>query len=678
MHPNPSHKARPLPLLVHAIFSSSPSSFNCCGLQHGRRYSLPRQPYPSISSHTALGESNTSGSLRDIKTLLQKNQELQAIPKLKEFIEQSPRSKQLDEAYYLLGSAFVQTKSYSRAITTLEQFFQRFPKSRLQHRARLLLAAAHGQEGQLDKALPLLAEVRSLASDTQSRRDALMLTGELLTKKGDPLRAIQAWLEEIRLAPPDQQEATRSKIRDLIMHQLDSKTLLRLRNGYRVEFPGDLALIRLAELHQERKEQHLVERHLNLFLKRFPTHEYAPTAKELLQSFSQRLQNAQHVVVALLPLSGRLSQFGTEALRGIQLSIEKGKDVLNLPSLELAIKDSESEKLFIRSELYKLINEYTPLAIVGPMASQQVQTLAELAERTQTPFLTPTATIPNVRRFGNFMFSTALTYQLQINQLIHFAMDRARFARLAILHPNTTYGKTLSRLFSQEVLQRGGEIIAVETYEEKDTDFGAQIKHLKAEDLARYGTITEEKELDKRKKKEIGKEGEPRPIYTPGFDAIFIPGRAREVALITAQLVFFDIKVPLLGTNGWNAPSLLRLADRSIDGSVFVEGFFLGSTNPETQDFITRYKKRYHHDPSAFAAQAYEATFLVLQGIHQGATSAQDIQQYLINSNSLPTLGGTANFNSQGILNRPLHLLQVRDGKIVPAEDPVPLPEPVP
>jgi ABC-type branched-subunit amino acid transport system substrate-binding protein len=429
-----------------------------------------------------------------------------------------------------------------------------------------------------------------------------------------------------------------------------------------------LALIRLAELHQERKEQHLVERHLNMFLKRFPSHEYAPTARNLLQAMTRRLQEAQYVLVALLPLSGKLSQFGTEALRGIQLSIEKGKEEFNLPSLELAIKDSESEKLFIRSALSTLINDFHPLAIIGPMASRQVQTLAELAERTQTPFLTPTATIPNVRRFGNFMFSTALTYQLQTNQLIHFAMDRAHFNRMAILHPNTVYGKSLSRLFSQEVQQRGGEIIAVETYEEKDTDFGAQIKRLKAEDLARYGTLTEEK----------GKEGESRPIYTPGFDALFIPGRAREVALITAQLVFFDIKVPLLGTNGWNAPSLLRLADRSIDGSVFVEGFFVGSTNPDTQDFIDRYKKRFHHDPSPFAAQAYEATQVVLQGVHQGATSAQDVQQYLINSNSLPTLGGTANFNAQGILNRPLHLLQIRNGKIVPAQDPVPTPELVP
>lgn len=607
-------------------------------------------------------------ALRDIKTLLQQQQAEQAIPKLKKLIQESSRSKQLDEAYFLLGSALVQTKSYAEAITTLDRFLRKFPKSGLQHRARLLLAAAHGQEGHLDKALPLLAEVRSLAPDSQSRRDALTLTGELLTQKGDPLRAIQAWLEEMRLAPPDQQTVSRDRIRDLIMHKLDSKTLLRVRNGYRVEFPGDLALIRLAELHQERKEQHVVVQHLNMFLKRFPTHEYAPTAKALLQSFTRNLQEAQYVLVALLPLSGKLSRFGTEALRGIQISIEKGKEVFSLPSLELAIKDSEADKVFIRSELSQLINDFRPLAVVGPLESRQVQTLAELAERTHTPFLTPTATIPNVRRFGNFMFSTALTYQLQSKQLVQFAMDRAKFKHMAILHPNTDYGKALSRLFTQEVQRRGGEIIAVETYEEKDTDFGTQIKRLKAEDLARYGTLTEEK----------GKEGEPRPIYTPGFDAMFIPGRAREVALITAQLVFFDIHVPLLGTNGWNAPALLRLADRSIDGSVFVEGFFVGSANPDTQDFIDRYKQRFHHDPSPFAAQAYEATHVVLKAVHQGATSAEDVQQFLMTSHALPTLEGTASFNAQGILDRPLQLLQIRNGKIAPAQDPVLTPEVIP
>ncbi len=607
-------------------------------------------------------------TLAEAKRLIESQQAETAIPKLKEFIRASPSSRYADEAYLLVGSALLSTQRQEEAIPYLERILKEFPKSDLVYRARILLASAHADLGHLDQALPLLSEVRSLAPDTQSRREALTLTGELLTRKGDYLRAIQAWLEEMRLAPEDQRGVSRDRIRGLVMEKLDRKTLLRVRDSYRSEFPGDLALIRLVDLELSRKEQHLAERHLRLFLKRFPNHDYATTASETLRSFTTQLREAQHVIVALLPLSGRLSSFGTESLRGIQLALDKGREVLNLPSIALAVKDTATNKVYLRSELYELIDDFRPIAVIGPMESREVQTLAELAERTETPFFTPSATLQNVRLLGNFVFSTALTYWLQTRRIAEYAMSQLGHHRFCILYPDTVYGRELTRLFSQEVRQRGGEIIAVELYREKDTDFGPQIKRLKAEDLARDGILTETKIED----------GEPRVIYTPGFDAIFIPGRAREVALITAQLVFFDIKTPLLGTNGWNSPALLRLVDRSIDGSVFVDGFYLDSLAPDIQDFIGRYRRQYQRDPSPFAAQAYDATSLVLDAVRRGATSAREVREKMVNGQDLPALGGTARFDARGILNRRLFVLQVRQGKIMPAEQPVQLLEPAP
>ena len=50
------------------------------------------------------------------------------------------------------------------------------------------------------------------------------------------------------------------------------------------------------------------------------------------------------------------------------------------------------------------------------------------------------------------------------------------------------------------------------------------------------------------------------------------------------------MKVPFLGSNGWNAPDFARTADQSIDGAVFVDGFFVDSPNPNVQEFVERYK----------------------------------------------------------------------------------------
>ena len=51
------------------------------------------------------------------------------------------------------------------------------------------------------------------------------------------------------------------------------------------------------------------------------------------------------------------------------------------------------------------------------------------------------------------------------------------------------------------------------------------------------------------------------------------------------------------------ASDFARTADQSIDGAVFVDGFFVDSPNPNVQEFVERYKKRFQNPPTLFAMQ---------------------------------------------------------------------------
>jgi ABC-type branched-subunit amino acid transport system substrate-binding protein len=279
------------------------------------------------------------------------------------------------------------------------------------------------------------------------------------------------------------------------------------------------------------------------------------------------------------------------------------------------------------------------------------------------PLITPAATLPNVRRLGNYLFSTSLTYVLQAERIAAYATNEQGYRRFCILHPNTIYGRELARLFAQEVRQRDGEVIAVESFKEGETDFGPQIMKLKAEDLKKYG-LTVPIEQSRPPGKPLTK-NETRILYTPGFDAIFIPSRSSEIGLIAAQLAFHDVKVPLLGTNGWNSQDFARTADRTVDGATFVDGFFVDSPNPAVQDFVQRYQKRFQTTPSLFTVQGYDAARVVIEGIRRGATSGEAIQEFLATQRDLPTLAGPAGFGPDGTLHRPLFLLQVRQGKFI-------------
>ena len=108
------------------------------------------------------------------------------------------------------------------------------------------------------------------------------------------------------------------------------------------------------------------------------------------------------------------------------------------------------------------------------------------------------------------------------------------------------------------------------------------------------------------------------------------------------------MKVPFLGTNGWNSPDFARTADSSIDGAVFVDGFFVDSPNPAVQDFVERYKKRFQVSPTLFAMQGYDAAKLVIDAVRKGASSGEAVHDQLLAQPDLSSLTGPAAFGPDG------------------------------
>lgn len=599
------------------------------------------------------------GPLIRAKALIDAQREDDALDLLRAFLAAPAKPEAQAEAYLLMASAYSGKKAYADAAAWAERLLSDFPKSEWAIRARIVLGSAQAQLGKPDAALSALAEARSLASDVATRREALQVTGEVQAAKKDYARAIQAWLEDLALAPDDQKGEAQERIRRLVQELADRTALGHLRDAFPTTFPGDLVLIRLIEMNLARGEDHLAERNLRLFLTHFPNHAYAPTAVEHLQGFKTKLKASQYVIAAALPTSGRLAPFGTEVLNGIRLALERAKDASGAGPIGLVVKDSSGmEKASLQAELTDVINEYRPLAVIGPLLSRHLPTAAAVGEQTETPFITPAATVADVRRLGTYLFTTALTYPQQARKLADYALGRLGYKRFVVLHPETPYGQELSRLFIQEIRQRGAEIIAVESYADNATDFGPQIKRLKEEDLKREGKATPSENA----------KGVTKLLYEPGFDAVFLPGSSAQIALLAPQLRFHDIKVPLLGSNAWNSPDLLRLTDRSIDGSVFVDALFQDSPDAGVRDFIERYRRKYQSNPSAFAAQAYDATRFVLEAVKKGASSGKAVREQLLKSQDLPSLAGPAAFGPGGALDRRIFLIQVRQGKLLQIE----------
>ena len=643
---------------------------------------LGRDTPPWLSSPDALTEDQ---ALARIRTALGQEDSEAALRLIERSLDQSETPVFVEQFTFLHAVALEAQGQDTQAIITLEQFLEEYPGSPRANEARLRLGTLYTDSQRPDRAITVLSRILDLTPDQTLRAEALHRLCLAYESNGQSLRAVHTALTHAEQAGADVRRDLRDYIRSLILHRMDDHSLGEVLDAFSSTYPGDLALIRFIELHQSRGDETLAERDIRAFLHRFPRHRYAPAAAALLRTAVAGIKAHRHVIAAVLPFSGTMKPFGTEAFNGLRLALDEAEAFWGPTAVGLVVKDSVLPAARFRRELSYVLDEFSPIALIGPLLAREVQLLGNTPDLAGVPFVTPTATLPNVKRFGRYWFGTAMTPSLQINRLVDYAMQHFGHTRFCILAPRTSHGRHLHHLFQQAVTRNGGEVIAAEGYEPGTTDASVQITRIKETDLSLYGemvpltpeepaypenpessSVTEvDPPADGLKNGQENGEKDAPLVYAPGFDALFLPGHPTDVAFLAAQLAFFDVNVPLFGTNTWNHPNLLKWGRSSIEGGVFGDALFLDTTDPDVQRFITAYRERFQADPSIFAVQAYDAMRVILDTIRHGATTGPDIRMQLFVRHDLPTLGGLEKFDEGGILTRKVYMIQIQHGRFI-------------
>ncbi len=575
---------------------------------------------------------------------------------LLKFINAAPQSPFVPEAYLLLGQIETDQQHPDEALAYYRLLLEEFPSSEFAPQARLRLALGLMKAGRPEDALTPLLEAKDQAPDPAFKLTVLQHLEELYLAKRDYVRAVESILETRALSGDDTRLLLEQRVRDLVRSLRGEQDLRRIADRYPTAFPGDAALLRLLDLQLAGGESYKAARTAREFFRRFPLHEQIGVVSRMLGDHRQQLKAKSLLIGALLPLSGPLSPYGDEVLNGIRMAFDEMVAEGGLQSVGLVVKDTAGDPKELTLELDDLLGDFRPLAVIGPLLTREVKAVAAAADSHEVVFVTPTATAPDVQRTSRYLFNTSVNNRALVQELAAYATGPMRWKRFCVLYPRDPYGAEMSQIFIEEVRRLGGEIIATETYAPDDKDFGPSIKRIKEADLKREGKL------------EPGpkKAGKDTKVYTPGFDAVFLPGEAEQVGLIAGQLAFYAAKVPILGTNGMNSPDLIRIGDRAVEGAIFADSFFVDSPDLAVRNFAEGYMKRYQTPPSAFAAQAYEATRLVLEAVRRGATSGRALRDSLKNTRNVAGLSGTITMSPAGYLERRYELIQVKGGKFVP------------
>jgi branched-chain amino acid transport system substrate-binding protein len=592
------------------------------------------------------------------KAMLEAGQVEDAINILQKFLEVYPQSPLVPDAYLLIGHALSGLRKWEDAAVYFRRFLDEYPKAPAVPEARLGLGTVLFKTGETEAAIPLLRQAKNEVSDPLFKLTILRRLEEAYLTKPDYPEAIDAALESRSLVPAEDVSVIEERVRMLLYSKTTEADLRRIAEHHRQTFPGDLAMLRLLEIYTATGDDHKVTRTAREFFKRFPRHEQIGTVSSFLNAQRQRLKAKDVLIGALLPLTGQLAPYGNQVLNGIKIALAQLADITR-PSIGLVTKDSEDDPKQFTMELDDLLEDYHPVAVIGPLLTRNLKVIAPAADATDTVFFTPSSTYPDVQKIGRSLFSAAVNNRDLVRDLAAHAIVTLGLKRLCILSAQDSYGSEMAQFFSEEIQRMGAELIASDTYDGKGNDFGPSIKRIKAIDLKKYGKL------------EPGaKKGKQTKQYIPGFDAIFVPGDADKVGLIAGQLQFHGISTLILGTNSLDSPEFLRIGGRAVDGVLFADSFFVDSPNPTVRNFVDRYTARFNEPPTSFAAQAYEATLLIVDAILKGATTGRAVRESLKKVKDVPGLVGPLSMSPTGFLERRYVLIQVRGGKFMAMANP--------
>jgi branched-chain amino acid transport system substrate-binding protein len=333
----------------------------------------------------------------------------------------------------------------------------------------------------------------------------------------------------------------------------------------------------------------------------------------------------------LLPLTGDAAVYGRAIKNGIELALAQAasnqKDAVNL-----LYEDDRSQATAAVSAAQKLINLDKVPAIVGGAMSSTAEAIIPICDANHVVLVSPTATKPSLIRMGQYFFRLWPSDDYDGKVMAETAYNKLGLRRIGILYVNLAYGLGIAQVFEREFKKFGGTISSSDGYPQGATDFRTLLTRI-------AGT---------------------RP------DAIYLPGYVGEVTQILKQAKELGLKIRFLGVNSLYDPKLVEVAGDAAEGAIFTYPTFdTKSQDPAVVLFVQEYRAKYGSDPDAFAAQGYDSLRVLLRALATGAMNGQAIRDALLTGGVFEGPGGSFTFDRQGDVEKPLRLLEVKDGRFV-------------
>lgn len=284
------------------------------------------------------------------------------------------------------------------------------------------------------------------------------------------------------------------------------------------------------------------------------------------------------------PTTGSNAIYGTAVMNGAQIAVDEINAAGGINGYQISFKFEDDQ-----SDAEKSVNAYNSLkdwgmqALMGTVTTTPCVAVVEKTAQDGMYQLTPSASSTDVIENDN-VFQICFTDPNQGSASAQYIAENKLASKVAVIYDSSdVYSSGIEANFVSEAENQGLEVVAEEAFTaDSKTDFSTQLQK----------------------------------AQSAGAELVFLPIYYTEASIILTQADSMGFDVDFFGCDGLDGLLGVENFDKELaEGVMLLTPFAADADDEATKAFVTKYQEQYKDLPNQFAADAYDAIYVMKAAI---------------------------------------------------------------
>ncbi|MEO8297788.1 MAG: ABC transporter substrate-binding protein [Burkholderiales bacterium] len=313
---------------------------------------------------------------------------------------------------------------------------------------------------------------------------------------------------------------------------------------------------------------------------------------------SATAQAQQTVKIGVLtPLTGSSASDGAWLMKGHDLAIEEinargGIRSLNGAKVQLVVGDTQSKPETGRGEAERLIEREKVSGLVGGWTSAISTVIGQVAERSEVPYVISNAVADFLtEKNQKYVFRVSPKSKWAVEEVGKFldvmAARGMPVSKAAIIYDDGPYGQSVATNYRALLAAKKISVVADESFRAGVSDLSTAVSKMRA----------------------------------GGADVVFMAGLVNESIVLFRAMSAQSFRPMFVGYGQGHVQPALLQSGKAVEGTFGIVEWMPDMNKDSVRKFVTAFEAKYKETPLATSAQAYVATWAVIDAVEKARSA---------------------------------------------------------